>query len=593
MTASATRQTSSTSDRPPQAYFRHPTGPGTGARPRAATRYLCGAVYLDDGFADKAIEELVEDEHRAVAPSMDFDAYEVLRHCFRLRRLTLVRDTVITALLLIGLSTAPVFTAAWIVVGGLAGAAIRFDWRRRSPWKTVIGYVVFGFLLMVAWIFSVTPAAFEVAYVDPLVLLSLDFLLELAGRATSSPPLLLAILTVLTLTAFRMVVYAILTIELAPGRPHAPAQDRYRRALSVNQRVARRAAQVGTAQWGNITLHGGYSPFVGSGGVKHAWSICVELDRVASAPGQSAGVGASPELDPVELHAAVRDRLYSLRDERLPESERISGLDIYDHVIAAGDRVHADPLIDPASGVPYAEASPDAIAAIIRHPQGSLRYYQRIVVGAEGKPVRSKDGSLVTPAQDQEIIVSAFVYLAIEGGMLYAEFVSTVLSPVREQFHLIDRLPAASGLQLAGRAVVDSVGYLAAGSIGAPFRLLDVGWQMFMLTRRMRKADRASREYLTYGRGARCSLRELVALEKPETYLQELDVQKYTKLIERRLTNAVLDFLDERQIDTGEYRARMNVIHNNGVMITGGIVVGAIAAGPGATANDRPPGPSA
>jgi hypothetical protein len=49
---------------------------------------------------------------------------------------------------------------------------------------------------------------------------------------------------------------------------------------------------------------------------------------------------------------------------------------------------------------------------------------------------------------------------------------------------------------------------------------------------------------------------------------QHQDVSKYQKLIERRVIASVLDFLDDRGVDTTEYRARATSILN----ISGGFV---------------------
>src|SRR5438876_12460334 len=64
------------------------------------TRQLCCAAYLDPAFANQVIAEVVEDEHRAVPPSLDFDLNPVVRHCYRARRLLLARDISVTVLLL-------------------------------------------------------------------------------------------------------------------------------------------------------------------------------------------------------------------------------------------------------------------------------------------------------------------------------------------------------------------------------------------------------------------------------------------------------------------------------------------------------------
>ena len=45
---------------------------------------------------------------------------------------------------------------------------------------------------------------------------------------------------------------------------------------------------------------------------------------------------------------------------------------------------------------PYSVAEPDTIKAIIRHPQGGVRYYQRVTVTADGKPIMDRFGQEIT-----------------------------------------------------------------------------------------------------------------------------------------------------------------------------------------------------
>jgi hypothetical protein len=67
-----------------------------------ATRYLCAAPYLDGRFAAWVVDEILENELRASAPSYGVDVLPVVRHCVRARRLKIARDAVITAIVVGG-----------------------------------------------------------------------------------------------------------------------------------------------------------------------------------------------------------------------------------------------------------------------------------------------------------------------------------------------------------------------------------------------------------------------------------------------------------------------------------------------------------
>src|SRR4030095_10846322 len=104
--------------------------------------------------------------------------------------------------------------------------------------------------------------------------------------------------------------------------------------------------------------------------------------------------------------------------------------------------------------LPYPIASDPAVNAIISHPQGGLRYFQRVVVGNvvegdQGNVVCTADGQTVAQVRHQEVAVSSFIHVAVEGGLLYAEFVATVLPPIQERYHLLDALHHAAGRHLS------------------------------------------------------------------------------------------------------------------------------------------------
>src|SRR4029453_6482861 len=75
--------------------------PSAPARPATeATRYLCAAAYLEPTFADRVVKRVLQERHRAVAPSYGVDLHAVVRHCIAARRRKLVRALVLSALLL-------------------------------------------------------------------------------------------------------------------------------------------------------------------------------------------------------------------------------------------------------------------------------------------------------------------------------------------------------------------------------------------------------------------------------------------------------------------------------------------------------------
>jgi hypothetical protein len=75
--------------------------PGTQASD--ATRYLCAAVHLDSQLAEEVISEILEQEYKAPPSSPDVDLVPVVLHALAARARHLVRDVILTLLILFAL----------------------------------------------------------------------------------------------------------------------------------------------------------------------------------------------------------------------------------------------------------------------------------------------------------------------------------------------------------------------------------------------------------------------------------------------------------------------------------------------------------
>ncbi|WP_157241179.1 hypothetical protein [Catenuloplanes japonicus] len=538
----------------------------------AITRCLSGAAYTVPGFADRVITELLLDGHRAVSPAVDYDLEPIVRHAFAARRLWLVQHAVVTAILLLAFVFLP-GPAFGLVMAAIALAVVGRMIRGDLPgnWKVWLG----GSLVLLVLTFFSGPllsaleqaggSAVETvetteAGVSPLGQIAIAALIGAAALIVTS--------------AVRTVMVRALSIDLRPGH-----SDRGATVASV--RIEDRIARLSAAQRGNILLHSGKNPFLGAGGVLNAWSMAMELKPDEDGDDRPDRPRRAVEVDPVALNRYVKQRLASLRSTDLREAERMSGLTLRDQVVSAGVGGQGWPLVDTDALVPYSHATPQAMESVIRSPQASVRHFLRATVGANVTPVESGDGRLLIPGEHHSISVSTFIHLAVEGGMLYVETVSTVLGPLLARFRLIDAYPADTDLA-SGRALRESCIDLGENIALAPYRLAVTLGRMHALRRAMRAAEDGDQGDLT-DFGARFDLRQETSARGPVTYLQRLDAAKYTKLVERRISEAVICYLREHGIDTSEYERRMNVYNNSGVFIRGDNY-GAAAGGPEASA---------
>jgi hypothetical protein len=327
-------------------------------------------------------------------------------------------------------------------------------------------------------------------------------------------------------------------------------------------------------------LYSGEDPFLGTGRTPYgwhrtsakaktgdrAWSLAIELVREGTEPGLFGGDRqGTVTIDPVELQGVLRERFLRLNDPDLPPNERLTQISVDDHVVGEGHFEWTSQLVDQDRKIPFSQVSREAIDALIRNPQARLRYYQRISVSDEGQTVLAQRQPVIGSV-DQEVVVSAFVHVAIEGHMFYLQFVPTALSPIDDYYHVIDTLPklgtAKFGLRVALTAARGAFGDL----LGAPYRTYRALRTMWKEWKDFNDEMARYRDYVFADIGAVTSVRQLGARPGPRTFVQELDQTKYTQIIERLVLDTVLDFLVEKNVNTDAYRSSAQMIYNTGIM---------------------------
>ncbi|MFI6924314.1 hypothetical protein ACIBIZ_30535 [Nonomuraea spiralis] len=579
-------------DSPGAAGSTRDTAAGAGVpRMSNVTRYLSAAAYLDSGFRDRVLAELMFDPYRAVPPSYGgFDLVPVVHHCRRSRSMLVVRDALITVFFLIGFMVSPLSTIAWVAMlvplvlltsaqvrrGSVALRALIWFWAGNMALFLLLALLSSGLWAM--WANALSGPSFfgDGPSYGPAEILSL-------GVGALALAMFVPFITLGVALVYRIATYMTLAGTLRPGAPEPVTR-------AANPKTAHRVDYVRSAQWGNVTMYANEDAFMGAGSIVRSWSIAVELDRVRGREGPPRRQDDPVDVDPVELHAFVRERLKDMRDRVLRPNEGIQRLDIGDHVVTRGVFTVADwhqggvqvphPLIG-KNGLPRSHATQEEIEAIARHPQGGVRYYQRVTINNAGQEIRDRNGELVAPAEDQEALTSAFIYLAVEGRMLYTQFVVTVLPPALGPYHVVDRLPTMTGGRIAWEAVRSLKLRLLRDVLAAPARLARAGMQA--VRQNMLVPD--PRKHIVYPYGARFSVRELGASDDLQTHIQVLDVSKYVRMIEQRLTEAVLDFLEDRGVETGAYRLQAASVTMNTLSVSGGATVsGPVAFGQQASA---------
>jgi hypothetical protein len=546
-----------------------------------ATRYLCAAAYLDPAFSNGVIRELVA-SHRAVIPSRGIDLDPVIRHCLKARKMQLIRDVGLCFLLLIGLLALRAPLVLILVITFLLGLLPGAHWERKSVGGKAlagVGAVMIIIVFVVIFLFLLLASSLSGGGGG------LPLGLSLSGR-TAFAGLVYAAVIAATLVYYCHVRNRTLGEWLSPGA-EPPPFDR------STPRVENRLAEIDAAQYGNLTLYSGEDPFLGNGyppfkgrksddrvgASERVWSICIELNR----EGASHNI-FDPEprgrvrIDPVELHHVLRKRLQELNDPALPPNERIGALTVDDHVVGEGNFRWDSPLVDAKKLIPYSQVRPEAIPALIRNPQARLRYYQRVSISDQGQTVLAEDQPVIGSV-DQEVVVSAFIYVAVEGHMFYLQFVPTSLPPIGDAYHVIDHLPKVSSGKFLVKTVIDAAQSSFRDFLGSPLGV----YRTLRLIRKENKSFNEeihhSKDYVYADIGANISVRQFGSRLWPRTYIQQLDVSKYTRIVERLVLDTVLDFLVAKGVDVAAYRAAAQAIYNSGIIVGGNVRDSNLTAG--------------
>ncbi|TDB81870.1 hypothetical protein [Micromonospora sp. KC721] len=531
-------------------------------RPEAseATRYLCAAAHTDESFAERALAEAVDDDLRAVAPSVGFDLTSVLRHCLHARQRRRRRDLRL------------------VVAGGLA-VLLAPLWTLLAGTVMVVGTKLAPFRPSRHGLVGPVAALFSVALVALVLLVQLPGVggsegeSGLPGWFVGRPVLALpfGVVAYLVLVAHLLGTRRLLVTQLRRGRFRPPGADAAR-----DGRYADRLAAVDEAQRGNVTVYGGYVPFVGHGTPVAGWSFALPI--VPAGHGSLlSGVPPDPADPPVsfavdDLIDHVRSRLGAVRLDA-SDTDRLPDLRLEDRIFVGGRLLTDDPrLLPDRERMPRQRWTDEEVREVATHPRGVARHYLCALV----------------PSWGGEVVASTFLHFSTDGRVLYLECARTLLEPPRWDHHDVDRLTEWLPANQFAQLLVTAGETLLRTALGAPLRLLQDLIRAVRFHPRRERARRLAREDLGHDYGARVGVRELAAGTGYHNYFQVLDAAKHLKVVERHVLAAIVDFLDDRGVETAEFRNRQTMILNQGVIQTGGLsVVGNQAVGSGARAEQR------
>jgi hypothetical protein len=296
------------------------------------------------------------------------------------------------------------------------------------------------------------------------------------------------------------------------------------------------------AQSANVLIYNGFAPFVGNGVSLGGWSFALDVNKGK----QDLGRVAPPVPFQVkELYDEIAQAANSLGFEglKLESLLCVNGQDI-----RSDSRFLPDPM-----GRPCTKVTSEVVSESMESGELGVRHYQHIqVVDWSG-----------------ELALNVMVRFVNTGHHLFIEVNYNVLTPVFEGYHRVDSLnPELSfedWVQLAAISLFLTP-FLVAALPFLPVVFISRQYEKWLEEKKLSKTVRNNR---SFNYGAVTSLREDTASGFYRRYFQKLDSELYKKVLERQIFDAIIRFLDARNIETADLKERQTTVLNSGVIVSG------------------------
>ncbi|RKT06446.1 hypothetical protein BX286_4488 [Streptomyces sp. 3211.6] len=555
---------------PPQSGGSTPVDPRNGRPPvhpstSEAGRLLCAGTYLDGTFRDRVIDELYVHEERIAAPSYGFDATRVLAHALRARRVELAWSAGIIGAWLVGIPLTSGLISLLLGPFLLLGFA---NWLRDrpDPWMRFLSVFprVLGWLVLLGTLFLFWMAWTDGGELGRSLRYAFGGWMQEggsgggtgfggsggaggfddfggsgglgAGRGSSgvgdSSPLflwltLLVFAGIATLIALRRVYVSRIISRELDQRAYA---GRTGDPVTQNPRFGRVRDRILDEQHAPLIMYNTTSPFLGAGEGYRAWQLSVELR-----PREDLGAGREPQpVTNAEIVRRIVPLLHALRVPSLHGSLQAQA-DVRDRL---RELVVDECVFLPVAGLPHRDRARSAREQYPGHRQGSVE---------EGGELRRHFLRIRVGGWDENLVVSVFVRVHTQGGMMMLEVAPHVLLPVRTLFQNADadarRYLSKAWYGKAIEALAETPGSFWRSS-SSLLRALVTWWQVV-----------TGRHDGLLPEGPRLSAREIGADEDGSLF-QLMDLDRYLKTIQDRVVHGVTVALHEAGWHTEEFAQR-------------------------------------
>jgi hypothetical protein len=306
-------------------------------------------------------------------------------------------------------------------------------------------------------------------------------------------------------------------------------------APPIDPHLERRLAQL---QDTNVVVYDTdqHYPFLGSGWRVGGWAI-PPVDITKAAPDDRSGKREITPFDAIELHAHlvkvirqrgpagvhVSNRLYL----RGPTAKHIGG-------VLGGRLGQPQPIVDSA-----------VIESALREPRSTIQTYlclEKITFGGQ-------------------LAVSMFVHAVLDQNLLTVMADSFFLPPLHRRFWAVLWLPRRRSLIFA-KTLANAAGAVPHDFFAAPGALIRHWLRKVKRRYRLARDTYRVRHRREFDYGAASSIREDAADLDEARHVHIANEERYFRVLQHQVIDAVLEFLDNHNVDIAELRKQQSDILN-------------------------------
>ena len=309
--------------------------------------------------------------------------------------------------------------------------------------------------------------------------------------------------------------------------------------------------KINETQEANVIIYNGFSPFVGSGVSINKWSFAVDLSKGKENMGDI--------LKPISFQIS---ELYSYIDN-LIINLKVPGLIIENNLYVNGGEIRNNKNILPNILMrPITKVEDSFLNYFVENNDHSIRYYKCIrVIDWKG-----------------ELILSIFLRFSKIGSNLFIEAHHKLLLPLIDYYRQFDKFKSVPSFKDIINLIIDAFFsslitlIMLITIILFPLYIFYKLIYVFEKDQKLGEKEKDIKSNSQFNYGVAASLRERISQNQYQRYFQQLDQEMYLKVIERRIIDGLLKFLDSKNIDTSDFKETKSTILNHGVMVSGGSI---------------------